>query len=339
MGTAENNIAFLDGALRALRRDKSVKETSPIIEERILDALKVSNESREKMLASCESFDYFIIEMILECFGKGLDSDIILVASGLLSGYDYHRYPKLIARRAKFLEDSNYLQNFPISKKAKKVTTSNDKEIIDYNDLSWEGKKTCYKNLQAEEDKRFTLLAIFLSKQDIDDRISKINNDKHSWRTGLPTPSYPVPNYEKLIWLELKKTNRTWHFPGLGGMVNKENTQKAILPLLCIGVFVASLFAAGNFASSSRQANSMHQNETIGKIPVSPFSYSGVNIDESRRKALIESRVTLTNDDEIANQSKEGILRASSLPDVQTIEEDSSLYVSKEEPLPNYSER
>lgn len=291
--------------------------------------------------------------MILECFGKGLNSDIILVASGLLSGYDYHQYPKLAARRNKFLEDSNYLQNYPISKKAKETTISKNEEseenegflldlddITDYNDLNKEGKKICQKNLQAEEDKCFAILAEFLSKQNICNRLSENNslNDKYSWGEGFPFPSYPTPNYEKLIWLELKKTNRKWHLPRLGGIVNKKNVEKALL-FLCVVFLATSLFNVRVFVGNTRQTNNMPQGEMIEKIPLSPFAYLDINIDEFKRRTLNESRVILTNNDEIINQSEEGILRVSSFQSMQSIEDDFSLRASKDESLLSHPER
>lgn len=178
----KDKLDSLSKALYSLRRDNDSKEKTQSIKESILENLGYQKNSKEFQEISDAEFNSFVIKVVMECFGKGLKSDIILMSSGLLAGYNYHRLLKLTARRNKFLEESNYLQNFPISKAAKRKTISEDDDnlpidpddITDFNDLGKKGKESCRSKLARKEENLFDELALFLSKRDIKMYFEKI---------------------------------------------------------------------------------------------------------------------------------------------------------------------
>lgn len=124
---------------------------------------------------SIEEFDAFIIKSVDKCFLKNcINSDIILMASGLMVGYSYIR-TDIGKRREDFLEKSDYLKIYPFMDK----DTSDSKEITSYADLSNEQKNYCRNSkLRASEDKCFRTLAIFLLNQQNLKKYIKNNNDE-----------------------------------------------------------------------------------------------------------------------------------------------------------------
>ena len=64
---------------------------------------------------SLVKFDALLIKAAIECFDVSPKSDIVLMAFGLLKGYEYQR-TTISERRRKYLRESNYLQTNSRSK-------------------------------------------------------------------------------------------------------------------------------------------------------------------------------------------------------------------------------
>lgn len=127
-------------------------------------------------------FDAFLIKAIDWRFGESMDADIVLMAFGLLQGYEYDKIA-ITNRRYKYLEESNYLEYNPRSK-IKSFVGVDDRE-----------KKKLVEGLRKKEDKRIEWLADFLLDQsgiekfidEVDDYIEIIDGKSFA---KLPEPSY-----------------------------------------------------------------------------------------------------------------------------------------------------
>lgn len=288
----KGELDSLSKALYSLRRDNDRKDKTAVIKNSILAELGYQDELETFQEVSNTEFERFIIDMVIDCYGKGLKTDIILMSFGLLAGYNYHRILKLSARRNKFLEESNYLQNYEISKTAKRKTISKKRneslidqdDITDFNDLSKDGRETCRTNLARKEEELLDELALFLVEQDVKEYFKKDNGDtspKEKQVLQLPKPSYPQPNYERLIWLELKKSNRK--LQPLQGMketaekrieIIKENMDKIAIGVSCfVLIFALSMLVL-------RQTSV----ETSTDDPLTPYNIKVARPIESYRK-------------------------------------------------------
>lgn len=124
--------------------------------------------------------DSFLIKMIEEYFGKSKDSDILLMAFGLLKGYEYWNI-SITERRRKYLNQSNYLESNPRSK-VKSFTDATPKEQA----LAVDAIRT------GPEAERIETLAIHLLSLRLDDikkTIDQFNADS-AGKVTLPAPYY-----------------------------------------------------------------------------------------------------------------------------------------------------
>ncbi len=145
--------------------------------EEILKLLKYEKE-REPY-----EFDAFLVKAIEIKFKESRNADIVLMAFGLMQGYEYGKIT-ITDRRYKYLEESDYLAYNPRSK------------IKAFADATEDEKYDLAENLRSgPEDKRIEWLADFLLDQgnigefieEIDDYIETVDGKKIA---KLPEPNY-----------------------------------------------------------------------------------------------------------------------------------------------------
>lgn len=131
--------------------------------------------------------DAFLIKAVHEAFGKSTtDADIMLMALGLMEGYDYNDEPKVGERRAKYLRESNHLKN----------------EEISYDEASPSNKDAYRDNLRKTEDAKFKLLTDYWGRMknesknettdltyELNEYIDKIDGNQI---VRLPLPGYAI---------------------------------------------------------------------------------------------------------------------------------------------------
>lgn len=162
IGSPRDNLHHL---LIDLREPK--KLTRQALHEKIL---KILNYPKR---LTVPQMDAFLIKAVYETFGDSTtEADIVLMALGLLDGYNYRSEPKIMERRAEYLRKSEYLS---------------------YNNAIEKTQKHYRDNLRKSEDPRLLQLAEFLLslRNNVDSFLSDIDNymDGKS-RANLPTPSY-----------------------------------------------------------------------------------------------------------------------------------------------------
>ena len=129
-------------------------------------------------------FDAFLIKAATECFGVSPKSDIVLMAFGLLKGYEYSK-TTISNRREKYLREGNYLRTNPRSK------------IKDFTTATTDEQENEIKNIRnGGEAHPIKLLAEFLIKQNITEYISDL--DGYITKGKNPSAILPKPSYSLL---------------------------------------------------------------------------------------------------------------------------------------------
>lgn len=133
--------------------------------------------------------DAFLIKVVHEIFGEfTADTDIVLMALGLMEGYDYNDEPKIGERRAKYLRESKHLQH----------------EKTPRDDISPNVTDTDKDNLRKTEDVKFQYLAYYWDqmnkKVNIDEFMKESNDyihkvDYKSKVYGVSILDLPIPGY------------------------------------------------------------------------------------------------------------------------------------------------
>lgn len=145
--------------------------------ERLLDELGYKKNTS----ISEVQFDAFLIKAATECFGVSPKSDIVLMAFGLLKGYEYSK-TTISNRREKYLRESNYLRTNPRSKIKDFATATTDEQ---------ENEIENFRN--GGEAHPIKLLAEFLIKQNITEYISDL--DGYITKGKNPKAILPKPSY------------------------------------------------------------------------------------------------------------------------------------------------
>lgn len=174
MGT-QNNVQENIGApsdklrslLKALREPRKV--TRVALYRDILDELKYNKKLPPPKM------DAFLIKAIFETFGESTtEADIVLMALGLLDGYDYRTEPKVMERRAEYLRKSEYLS---------------------YNNAIERAQKQYRDNLRKAEDPMLLQLADFL--HGLKNNVEVFLDDIADYMDDDSRASFPPPNYIK----------------------------------------------------------------------------------------------------------------------------------------------
>lgn len=152
----------------------------------VLDKLDYKNNITTEVY----EFDAFLIKAVTDKFKNTYKFDIILMAFGLLDGYDYKK-TSIGTRREKYLIESDYLK------------TNSREKVKSYIDANEEDKERLKDNLRNGPEKtNIEALADFLINKkeeeieeymnNIDGYIDKICNDKNSvlYSVKLPVPFY-----------------------------------------------------------------------------------------------------------------------------------------------------
>lgn len=313
---ASKKVEKLKNLLAKLGELRNNNEKNRKIRFEILDFLGY----QEKESISSEQFDAFIIKATKDCLGNSLQSDVILMTCGLLEGYDYHVTLKSSVRMKKYLEESDYLWNYPVKDKTnnssskecenennmdessgaeendEKISQEDLEDIIEYSELNDQQKKRAFEKLRDAKWRYLKILAEFLLGQsspsgyvkecfDYMESVSgyyvKNRNTGQIISARLPKPSYPQHNYERLIWLELKKSNRKLRpLQGMKETVEKgieairENKDKITIGVSCfVLIFALSMLVL-------RQTSV----ETSTDDPLTPYNIKVARPIESYRK-------------------------------------------------------
>lgn len=135
---------------------------------------------------SMVQFDAFLIKATIEHFDVSPKSDIVLMAFGLLKGYEYQT-TTISVRRKKYLQESYYLQTNPRSK------------IKNFDGATKEEQEKEINNIRnGGECRPITSLAEFLIKQNIAEYIKNLDGYMTKGKNPkaiLPKPSYSLPDF------------------------------------------------------------------------------------------------------------------------------------------------
>lgn len=155
-------------SLIALREPKKV--TRKALHNNILDILNYDKK------ISAPKVDAFLIKAVYETFGESTtETEIVLMALGLLDGYDYRIEPKVMERRAEYLRKSEY---------------------ISYNNATAAVQKRYRDNLRkTAEDPKLLQLAEFLLS--LKDNVGVFLEDIDNYMNSSSKANLPLPNYVK----------------------------------------------------------------------------------------------------------------------------------------------
>lgn len=269
----------------------------------LMKTLQESNNRQQHLYDLLEKLDYkkvnsitiqqmdaFLIKAVHDCLGTDdIHHDMVLMAFGLLKGFDYETMPSDTERRRNFLLKTDYL------------VRNTRSESSDFSAAGIDTQKRLIDSLRQTEPRWVSKVAKHLQKQkdiekyvdEIDDYVEK-NVKGKIISVNLPDPRFPKGSgmeYNiKLILREVVaiKKNTSWLGLKLGAA-----------GILSIFVVVASTSIASYLSPDAQETTLSY----IPIVPLSPMKDSQGLIDETRRGATNNRRVILTNEDEIVDQS------------------------------------
>lgn len=150
----------------------------------LFSTLKYKGKTGEKIDLSFfkSKMDALLVKAAIEHFGISPDSDIVLMAFGLLEGYEYQRI-SLYDRRKNYLRESQYLKTNPRSK------------IKGFDEATEEEQRREIQNIRkGGEDTPIQSLAGFLIDQDIEEYIKDL--DGYITKGDRPIAILPKPSYQ-----------------------------------------------------------------------------------------------------------------------------------------------